>query len=384
VVRDEPSGKEHDRVSAVQDPPMTVPLNDLSRALQTERAELLEAMARVVDSGWLVLGPEHTGFESDLAGFLGVEHALGVASGTDALELAMRAVVPGDRPVVVTAANCGGYSTTAARRAGLTVRYADVDASTHLLTPETLAPVLGQDVGAVVVTHLYGRAADVAAVRTVCEPLGIRVIEDCAQALGAARPEGRAGSLGDVAAFSFYPTKNLGALGDGGAVATVSEEIARTVRELRQYGWQGKYTIGRTGGVNSRLDEVQAAVLRTRLPRLDAANERRRTILATYGASAPAGVEVLPADGPGHVAHLAVVVTERRDELVAHLSQHGVRTDVHYPTPDHRQPAIAAEHADVHLPTTERLAASVLSLPLFPELTDDEVAHVAAALRSFA
>lgn len=314
---------------------------------------------------------------------MGVPHALGVASGTDALELAMRAVVPTDRPVVVTAANCGGYTTTAARRTGLTVRYADVDEETHLLTAATLRPVLDAQVGAVVVTHLYGRSADVEAVRALCEPLGVRVIEDCAQALGAERPGGRVGSLGDVAAFSFYPTKNLGALGDGGAVATRSPDVAATVRELRQYGWQGKYTIGRTGGVNSRLDELQAAVLRVRLPHLLAGNARRREIVAAYAAAAPACVRVLPAPGPEHAAHLAVVVSDRRDELVAHLAAAGVRTDVHYPVPDHRQPAFAAETAGVSLPTTERLAGSVLSLPLFPELRDDEVARVAAALRSF-
>lgn len=361
----------------------TIPLNDLSRALRSEREELLTAMARVVDSGWLVQGPEHTAFESELAEFLGVPHALGLASGTDALELAMRAVVPTDRPLVVTAANCGGYSTTAARRAGFAVRYADVDETTHLLTAETLTPVLDDQVGAVVVTHLYGRSVDVAAVRAECEPRGIRVIEDCAQALGAERPEGRVGSLSDVAAFSFYPTKNLGALGDGGAVATRSEDVARTVRELRQYGWQGKYTIGRTGGVNSRLDEVQAAVLRTRLPRLLAGNARRREILAVYVAAAPASVRVLPAEGPDHAAHLAVVVTDRRDELAAHLAAAGIRTDVHYPVPDHRQPAFVAEVGTTSLPTTERLAASVLSLPLFPELGDDEVTRIADALRSF-
>lgn len=359
------------------------PLNDLSRALGSERAELLAALARVVDSGWLVQGPEHAAFESELAEFLGVPHALGLASGTDALELAMRAVVPSDRPLVVTAANCGGYSTTAARRAGYAVRFADVDETTHLLTAETLVPILDEQVGAVVVTHLYGRSADVAAVRAVCEPLGIRVIEDCAQALGAERSEGRVGSLADVAAFSFYPTKNLGALGDGGAVATRSEDVAHTVRELRQYGWQGKYTIGRTGGVNSRLDEVQAAVLRTRLPRLLAGNARRREILAAYVAASPAGVRVLPAEGTHHAAHLAVVVTDRRDDLIAHLAAAGVRTDVHYPVPDHRQPAFTAETGDTSLPTTERLAASVLSLPLFPELVDDEVSRVADALRSF-
>lgn len=360
-----------------------VPLNDLSRALQEERDELLSAMARVVDSGWLVHGPEHSAFQGELASYLGVPHALALASGTDALELALRAVVPADRPLVVTAANCGGYTSVAARRAGFSLRYADVDEETHLLTADTLAPVLDAGVGAVVVTHLYGRAADVAAIRAVCEPLGVRVVEDCAQALGARRPEGRVGSLADVAAFSFYPTKNLGALGDGGAVATTSDEIADVVRDLRQYGWQGKYSIGRTGGVNSRLDELQAAVLRTRLPRLDADNARRRSIVAAYVA-ASTSARVLPAEDEGHVAHLGVVVTDRRDELVAHLAEHGVRTDVHYPIPDHRQPAFRASTSGVHLPTTERLAASVLSLPLFPGLTDDEVARVCDALRSFA
>ncbi len=361
----------------------TVPLNDLSRALDAEREVLVAAVARVVESGWLVHGPEHRAFEAELAGFLGVEHVLGVASGTDALELALRAVVPADRPVVVTAANCGGYTTTAARRAGFEVRYADVDASTHLLTADGVAEVLDAQVGAVVVTHLYGRSADIAAVRAVCEPLGVRVVEDCAQALGAHRPEGRVGSLADIAAFSFYPTKNLGALGDGGAVATGSADLGEVVRELRQYGWQGKYTIGRTGGVNSRLDEVQAAVLRTRLPRLDAGNARRREVLAAYGAAAGDGVRVLPADGPEHAAHLAVVVCDRRDELAAHLLAAGVRTDVHYPIPDHRQPALAGAYAEVTLPVTERLAGQVLSLPLFVELSDTEVAQVCAALRSF-
>lgn len=367
-------------VAGVQPP---VPLNDLSRALQGERADLLDAMTRVIDSGWLVLGPEHTAFENELAGFLGVRHALGVASGTDALELAMRAVVPADRPVVVTAANCGGYSTTAARRAGLTVRYADVDEGTHLLTPATLASVLGPDVGAVVVTHLYGRSADVAAIRAACEPHGVRVIEDCAQALGATRTEGRVGSLADVAAFSFYPTKNLGALGDGGAVATGSDEVAATVRELRQYGWQGKYTITVPGGRNSRLDEVQAAVLRHRLTLVDEANEQRRTVIARYAAAASDRIRMLPADGPHHVGHLAVVETDSAPDLIAHLTAREVRTDVHYPVPDHRQPAFAAEYADVVLPVTEGLVGRIVSLPCFPELTGDEIEQVCDALASY-
>ena len=171
-----------------------VPLNDLSRGLAAGRAELVDLMGQVADSGWLVQGPQHGAFETELAAFLGVEHVLGVASGTDALELALRAVIPADRPVVVTAANCGGYTSTAARRAGLEVRFADVDQVTHLVTAETLAPVLDEHVGAVVVTHLYGRSADVAAVHALCAPLGIKVVEDCAQALGARTGAGRVGS----------------------------------------------------------------------------------------------------------------------------------------------------------------------------------------------
>ena len=185
-----------------------------------------------------------------------------------------------------------------------------------------------------------------------------------------------------MAAVSFYPTKNLGALGDGGAVATSSAAVAQTVRRLRQYGWSEKYRIASDDGRNSRLDEVQAAVLRTRLPHLDAWNERRRAIVGAYCDAASARVRVLPA-GPGHAAHLAVAVAEDRDALQEHLTEHGIGWDVHYPVPDHRQPALAEEYRDVSLPTTERLARSVLSLPLFPELTEPEVARVCRALETF-
>lgn len=370
---------------ASPEPPVLepVPLNDLSRGLAADKHDILTLVERVVDSGWLVQGPEHTAFESELASFLGVEHVLGVASGTDALELVLRAAMPADRSVVVTAANCGGYTTTAARRGGFQLRYADVDAATHLLTAETLAPVLDADVGVVVVTHLYGRAAEVAAIRTLCAPLGILVVEDCAQALGARTDAGRVGSLADAAAFSFYPTKNLGAIGDGGAISTGSATIAQAVRELRQYGWHGKYTIGRDGGRNSRLDELQAAVLRLRLPRLDAGNARRRSIISAYAAAASERLQVLTAEGPNHTGHLGVVVTDDRRALQDHLTSHGIRTDVHYPIPDHLQPAINAEHTDVALPVTERLAQQILSVPVFPELSDAEVARVCDALGRF-
>ncbi|HEY5516619.1 MAG TPA: DegT/DnrJ/EryC1/StrS family aminotransferase [Pengzhenrongella sp.] len=360
-----------------------VPLNDLSRALKAERAELLAAVDEVLASGWLVQGPQHRAFEGALAAFVGAEHALGVASGTDALELALRAAMPAGRRTVVTAANCGGYTTTAARRAGFQVRYVDVVDETLCLDAQDLASVVDESVGVVVVTHLYGRAADVAGTRAVCAPLGIAVLEDCAQALGAVTSDGPVGGLADVAAFSFYPTKNLGALGDGGAVATSDDGIAAAVRALRQYGWEGKYTITVDGGRNSRLDELQAAVLHRRLGRLEAGNARRREIIASYAAAASDRVRVLPADGPHHVGHLAVVRCTERDALREHLTAAEVRTDIHYPVPDHRQPAFAAEYSDARLPVTERAAGEILSVPVFPELRDDEVEQVCEALATF-
>lgn len=360
-----------------------VPMNDLSRAITEQRAALEGAWSRVLDSSYVVMGPEHAAFEAELAALVGATDAVAVASGTDALELMLRATMPSGRDVVVTAANCGGYTTTAARRGGFTVRYVDVDVETHLVDPDALLKVLDERVGVVVVTHLYGRAADVAAVRAVCEPRGIRVVEDCAQAIGARTDEGPVGSRADAAAFSFYPTKNLGALGDGGAVTTSSEEIAVRLRALRQYGWDAKYRIGVDGGRNSRLDEAQAAVLRTRMPLLSAQNEARRGIIQRYAAVGASGVRVLPAEGAGHVGHLAVVVADDRARLREHLESHFIRTDVHYPVPDHEQGAFRDEYADVCLPVTESLADKILTLPCFAEMTPDEVDRVCDALASY-
>jgi dTDP-4-amino-4,6-dideoxygalactose transaminase len=376
------NGDERGDLVSVGSAPVLV--NDLGRALGEEREELLNAIGRVLDSGWLALGERVREFEAALAAACGAAHAVGVASGTDALELSLRATVPAGRDIVVTAANCGGYTSAAARRAGLNPQYADVDPVTHLLTPHTLAPVLRRldgQVGAVVVTHLYGRAADAAAIAGLCRPLGIALIEDCAQAIGA-RVEGRpVGSVGDAAAFSFYPTKNLGALGDGGAVVTSSDTVAGAVTALRQYGWKdAKYVTALAGGCNSRLDEVHAAALLVRLPRVAAWNARRRQIVAAYRDAAGPGVRVLPAEGESHAAHLAVVEVAERAEVRQFLHSRGVRTDIHYPVPDHRQPAFAAEYADADLPVTERLAARVLSLPLFPQLRDEETDRICAAL----
>ena len=361
---------------------MTVPMNDLVRGFNSHHEELTEAVVRVAQSGWYVHGPEHEAFQREFAEFVGVGHCVGVANGTDALELAIRAVGEGRNGRVLTAANAGGYTTTAARRAGRGVSYADVDPTHLCLTARSVEPVL-DGVAICVVTHLYGRMAPIEQIVELCHDRDVAVIEDCAQSVGAERDGRKAGSFGDAATFSFYPTKNLGALGDGGAIGTSDPGLAASLIRLRQYGWTSKYSIGVDGGRNSRLDEMQAAVLRTRLPHLRAWSERRRQIIKRYAAAAHgSSLTILPVAGEDHVGHLAVGLTRFRDEVAAKLAVAGVRTDVHYPIPDHLQPAFAEEFASVSLPVTEQTTGQVISLPCFAELTDAEVEQVCDALRS--
>lgn len=360
-----------------------VPLNDLSRSIDEHRDELSDAFRDVLRSGWLVLGPQVSALEEELAAYLGCAHVVGVASGTDALMLSIQAAMPPGRSAVVTAANAGGYATTAIHRAGYAARLADVEEADHCLSVRTVEPVLTPEVGVVVVTHLYGQAARVEPIRDLCRHREVALIEDCAQALGAHTATGMAGTIGDLGTLSFYPTKNLGALGDGGAVAANSAELADRVRRLRQYGWTTKYRVGVDGGCNSRLDEVQASILRSRLPRLETWNRRRRDILSRYVHAARPPVRVLGGAATEHVAHLAVAVCPQRGRLADHLAAHRIRTDVHYPVPDHHQPAWADRFTGVSLPVTERLAQQVLTLPLFPQMHEDEVERVCQALAEF-
>lgn len=359
-----------------------VPLNDLARGTAALREELDVAIGRVVSSGWYVLGPEHDAFEKEIAMYLGVKHAIGVGNGTDALQLALIAlgVLPGD--AVLTAANAGGYTSAAARTLGAVPIYADVDPHSLLLTVDTVQLAVessGIQPRVIVVTHLFGAAADIHEIVHWAHSKNIAVIEDCAQSLGAMVGVARAGSVGDISTTSFYPTKNLGALGDGGAVFTSDDRLASVLRQLRQYGWESKYRTTLPGGRNSRLDELQAAVLRTKLPYLDSWNDRRREIHAVYEGSIGSGARLVNHANPAFVGHLAVVETDDRDRAKAILAEYGVRTDVHYPIADHHQP-IAVESATAPLPVTEAAVHRILSVPLFPELTDEEVARVASAL----
>jgi dTDP-4-amino-4,6-dideoxygalactose transaminase len=361
-----------------------LPVNDLGRHNGAIAGELREAIERVMRSGWFVLGPESQRFESRFAAYCQSNDCIGVANGTDALELALRAlrVAPGDR--VATVANAGAYATTAIRALGARPLYLDIEPATQLLALGALAQALRGGAKALIVTHLYGRMADMEHVIEVAKAAGVPVVEDCAQAHGA-RWKGRpAGSFGAAGCFSFYPTKNLGALGDGGAVVTGDSGLADRLRKLRQYGWSSKYHVSLPDGRNSRLDELQAAILCAKLLHVDGWNARRRAIAEAYSA----GIEhpgILPAapGGEEYVAHLYVVRAPRRDALRAHLASRGIATDIHYPIPDHRQDAFARAAGDGELPETERASAQVLTLPCFPEMSDQEVETVIAACNAW-
>jgi dTDP-4-amino-4,6-dideoxygalactose transaminase len=365
-----------------------IPLNDLARHHAPLRTELDAAIARVIDRGHYILGAEVEAFEREFAAWCGVGACIAVGNGTDALELALRAVGIGADDDVATVANAGGYASTAIRSIGATPVYVEVDETTLLIDPASLAQRMTERTRAVIVTHLYGRLADVDAIAEIAARRGIALIEDCAQAHGAERGAKKAGTFGAIGCFSFYPTKNLGALGDAGALITRDSTLAAKLRELRTYGWRGKYRIIIEGGMNSRMDELQAAVLRAKLPYVDTWNRKRREIADRYREAMAHPDMTLPArastgDELGDVAHLFVVRTKLRDELRDHLAAAGIATDVHYPVPDYGQAAWTHGRSTPVLERTERACAEVLTLPCYPELTDEEIAAVAAACNTW-
>lgn len=364
-------------------PNQSSPIPLFSAKAANENLDLSAALSRVLNSHWYVLGKEVQAFEESFARYIGVAHCASVANGTDALELALRAlgVQSGDK--VATVANAGFYSSTAILAVGAEPLYVDIDPDTLNMSAAALQHALRENPKAVIVTHLYGRMANLPSLCRLTQDAGIALIEDCAQAHGA-RLDGRlAGSFGTLGCFSFYPTKNLGALGDGGAVVTYDPELNQRLRRLRQYGWEGKYHVGMNGGRNSRLDEMQAAILNEKLPYLDTWNEQRRSIAQRYNQA----FADLPLQCPGtisdaYVAHLYVLRTTQRDALRSFLTEHGIATEIHYPVPDHRQ-AIMSGHSQAALPATDRLSAEILTLPCFPGLQETDIARVIDAVRHF-
>ena len=359
-----------------------IALNDLSRHTASQRDALLEAMTRVLDRGWFILGPELAALEKDMAAFCGVPHAVGVANGTDAIELGLRAlgIVCGDE--VIVSANAGMYSTTALRAIGAKPVYVDIDPASFNIDPASTAAAITPQTRAIIATHLYGRMADMRALRQVADDAGVTLLEDCAQAIGAKLDGRSAGAWGDAASFSFYPTKNLGALGDAGMITCRGDEVADRLRRLRQYGWASKYVAVDGPARNSRLDEMQAAILSVQLPLLDEWNERRRAVARRYAEVKHPQLQHPNVEGSDYVAHLYVVRTDARDSLRTHLQAHDITTDIHYPVLDTQQP-VMKEFAGVTLPVSQRTTAEILSLPCYPELTDDEVERVCAALRAW-
>lgn len=362
---------------------LMIHVNDLSRRVARHRREIDAAVARVMGSGWFILGPEVAEFEKRFALYLGGSHCIGVGNGTDALRIALLAVGVGQGDRIATAANAGMYATTAIIALGAAPFFLDVEAS-HTVSLAEVERAINSGVKAIVVTHLYGLGvADIAPMAAFCRSRGVALIEDCAQAHGAIVAGRRVGTFGDASCFSFYPTKNLGAIGDGGAIVTNDQGLADRARRLRQYGWSAKYTVEIPSGANSRLDELQAAVLSALLPHLDADNARRRAIAARYSAALKTGIERPPEADAAYVAHLYVVRTRDRESLRRHLQENGIGSDIHYPIPDHRQRILRSACVDVKLPVTEAHAEEVLTLPCFPEMTDDEVTRVIDAVNGW-
>jgi dTDP-4-amino-4,6-dideoxygalactose transaminase len=366
-----------------------VPFVDFRAHVATLRGELDEAAARVLDSGWFVLGPEGKAFERDLAAALGAKDAVAVANGTDAIHLALRALHVGPGDEVVTSSISAAFTGLAVLQAGARPVFVDVDPRTLNLDPEAAARAVTPRTKAILPVHLYGHPADMGPILALARERGLAVLEDACQAHGA-RYEGRpvatlAGERG-IGALSFYPTKNLGALGDGGAILVNDPALASRLRQLRNGGQSDRYR-HELPGVNSRLDELQAAFLRVGLRHLSAWTERRRALAAFYARELE-GAGVAPLGEQPYaraVFHLFVVRHPRRDALMAALAERGVGTLIHYPIPLHLQPVFAplgGRPGD--LPVAEKACAEILSLPLYPELTDEQALSVAAAVREAA
>lgn len=363
----------------------SIPLNDLKRHSDAVAMELSKATGAVLSSGQFVLGQQVEAFEEAFARYCAIKHVVSVANGTDALELALRAAGIGPGDEVMTVANAGGYSTTAILHAGAVPVYADIDPSTLLISASTLLQAVTPATKAVIVTHLYGLMADMPSICAMAEKHNILIIEDCAQAHGAAIEGKKAGSWGKMGCFSFYPTKNLGGIGDSGCIITEDGELAGRLRSLRQYGWEKrKYYLPHVLGRNSRMDELQAAVLLNLLPYLDIWNNKRRNIVQRYReALASLGIGFQQVDNQeSYCAHLSVVRLKDRERVRSALHAKKITTEIHYPVADYMQPAvIAAIGQNPPLPNTQQVISEILTLPCFPEMTDSEVEYVISAIR---
>ena len=357
-----------------------IPFNQLKPLHDLLADEINAALLRAAASGWYILGPEVEAFEREFAAYHGVSHAVGVATGTDAIELALRAGGIGAGDEVITVAHTALATVAAIEATGAVPVLADIDPETFTLCPDAARAAITQRTRAIVAVHLYGGAAELDSLLTLAQAHNLLLIEDCAQAHGALHKKRKVGTIGQLGAFSFYPTKNMGAYGDGGAVITNDDALAEKLRKLRNYGQVSRYR-HQSRGTNSRLDELQAAILRVKLAHLDELNERRRAIAAIYDANLSGVYKPVQCDDRQHVYHLYVIRAARRDQLMRDLGERGIGTLIHYPVPAHLQES----HRDLglgegSLPETERAAREILSLPLYIGLSDDDALRVCEAI----
>jgi len=367
-------------------PPIQIPSSNPKANYLAHKGEIDAAIARVLESGWYILGREVQSFEQEFAAYIGVHDAIGVANGTDALKLSLQACGVGVGDLVFTVSHTAVATVAAIELAGATPVLVDIDPVTYTMDPNCLEDALAHPWDgtpkAVIPVHLYGHPADMVSILELANRHALYVIEDCAQSHGATLDGRMTGAWGDIASFSFYPTKNLGALGDGGMIVTDNPALAERTRLLQQYGWRERYISDIPGG-NSRLDELQAAILRVKLRFLDADNEKRRSIAALYtdhlvkaGFSCP-----VLSKKSRHIFHQYVICSSRRDNLKTYLNERGIGTNVHYPQAVHEQPAYAGRiPVSAPLTYTEKAVREILSLPMYPELTLEQAKFVVDAL----
>ncbi|NJE54443.1 DegT/DnrJ/EryC1/StrS aminotransferase family protein [Thermococcus sp. 21S9] len=361
-----------------------IPFVDLKREYQEIGDEILRAIQRVIESGWFILGNELNQFEKEFADYLGVKYAIGVNSGSDALYLAVKALGIHSGDEVITVSHTFISTVDAIVRNGARVVFVDIDPETYTIDVDQLEKSITPKTKAIIPVHLYGHPADMEPIMELAEEYGLYVIEDASQAHGAEYKGKKVGTFGHLACFSFYPTKNLGAYGDAGAIVTNDAELADKLRMMRNYGSPKKYYHDFVG-VNSRLDEIQAAVLRIKLKYLDQWNEKRRKIAKLYSELLDNSDVITPSEKEWakHVYHLYVIRHKNRDKLQQYLSEKGIKTQIHYPVPVHLQKAYLELGYRVRLPITERISSEVLSLPMYPWLSNGEVESIANTVLEF-
>ena len=347
------------------------------------KKEIDLAIQQVFAKGNFILGENVKAFENEFSAFIGALYTISVASGTDAICLALRALGINSGDEIIVPSHTATATVAAVVLAGATPVFADVEPQFFTLDPDSVEKAVTFKTKGIIAVHLYGQPADMDKLKKIAQQNKLRLIEDCAQAPGASYKNSRIGGIGDVGCFSFYPTKNLGALGDGGAITTSDPEIKEKLKKLRQYGWD-ENRISQSLGYNSRLDEIQAAVLRVKLKHLDADNEKRIAIANQYKMYLNSLPVKLPSPRPecSHIYHLYVLDVDRRDELVNYLKSKGVIAGIHYPVPTHLMPVFAA-HSTTHLIHTERIVGRVISLPIYPQLSSSDQTQVVHHIKEF-